>query len=65
MKKGWRLVITIVLAAALLGAVCIGVGLITGADGQRIYDILDRRYQITEYYYYAAQVWDVLAAELF
>lgn len=64
MKKGWRIIISIVLAAALLGAVCVGVGLMTGADWQRIYSVLDSRYHLTQYYYYAAQVWDIVAEEL-
>ena len=64
MKKGWRIVITIVLVAALLGAVCVGVGLMTGADGIRIFSILDDRYLLTEYYDYAGQIMDIIAADL-
>ena len=50
MKKGWRIIITIVMVAILLGAVCIGVGVLTGADMSRIYNTLDSRYMITQYY---------------
>ena len=50
MKKGWRIIITIVMVAILLGAVCIGVGVLTGADMSRIYSTLDNRYMITQYY---------------
>lgn len=55
MKKGWNVILTIVLAAALLGAVCIGVGLITGADFSRIYSVLDDKYNITLYSDYISQ----------
>ena len=47
MKKAWRVVLTIVLIAVLLGAVCVGVGLITGADFARLYNVLDERYNVT------------------
>ncbi len=49
MKKAWRVILTIVLAAMLLGAVCVGVGLITGADSARIYNLLDERYNVGSY----------------
>ena len=49
MKKGWRIILTVVLAAVLLGAVCVGVGLMTGADTMRIYSALDSRYNLTAY----------------
>lgn len=51
--------------ALLLGAVCVGVGFLTGADMARIYSVLDDRYSITAYYEYAIQVAEVLKAELF
>ena len=50
MKKGWRILISIVMVAVLLGAVFIGVGVLTGADMSRIYSTLDERYMITQYY---------------
>ena len=65
MKKGWKIVIALVLVALLLGAVCVGVGFLTGADMARIYSVLDDRYSITAYYEYAIQVAEVLKAELF
>jgi len=37
MKKGWSIIITIVLVAILLGAVSVGVGLMTGGDDPRDY----------------------------
>ena len=49
MKKGWRVIMTVVLIAALLGAVCVGVGLMTGAELPRIYSALDDRYQLSSY----------------
>jgi len=50
MRKGWRVVIFIVMVAVLLGAVFVGVGMLTGADMERIYATLDNRYMITQYY---------------
>lgn len=64
MKKGWRIVIIIVLVALLLGAVSVGVGMMTGADSVRIFLILDDRYNITMYYNYAQQVIELLTEEL-
>lgn len=55
MKKGWYIVLVIVLAALLLGAVCIGVGFITGADSARIFAVLDNKYGITLYTDYITQ----------
>ncbi|MGI5976909.1 MAG: hypothetical protein ACOX68_04340 [Candidatus Limivicinus sp.] len=52
MKKAWQIVIAIVLIAALLGAVCLGVGLITGAEYDRIFTVLDERYSLKLYYDY-------------
>lgn len=40
MKKGWNIILMIVLAVVVLGAVCMGVGFITGADTARIYDYI-------------------------
>ncbi len=55
MKRGWYIVLVIVLAALLLGLVCVGVGFITGADTARIYSVLDDKYSITLYYEYITQ----------
>lgn len=55
MKKGWYIVLVIVLAALLLGAVCVGVGFITGADSARIFAVLDNKYGITLYTDYITQ----------
>lgn len=46
MKKVWKIVTLIVLVAIVLGAVCVGVGVLTGADTGRIYSVLDNRYNI-------------------
>lgn len=60
MNKSGRIIFIIVLAAVLLGAVCIGVGLMTGADVMRVYSTLDDRYNIAAYQQaytqYAAQM---------
>lgn len=44
MKRGWRVILTIVLIVAVLGVVFMGVGFITGADLSRIYSVFDDRY---------------------
>lgn len=36
MRNGWRIILTIVVLAILLGAVCFGVGLLTGANPDRV-----------------------------
>lgn len=61
MKKGWRVIIIIVLVAILLGAVCLAVGLVTGGDPARIYDILDERYHLTMYLDYVRELYRVLS----
>lgn len=55
MKRGWYIVLVVVLGALLLGAVCMGVGFITGADTARIYSVLDDKYSITLYHDYITQ----------
>lgn len=50
MKKVWKAVMAIVLVALVLGAICFGVGLLTGAELDRIYSVLDNRFNITAVY---------------
>lgn len=50
MSKVWRVIVSIVLIAVLFGTVCIGVGLLTGADISRIYTRVDRLYNVKMYY---------------
>lgn len=52
MKSGWKIIIIIVLVSILLGACCVGVGLVTGGDLDRIYQHMDERYQVTAYIQY-------------
>ena len=52
MKNGWRIIISIVLIVILLGGVCIGVGVLTGADMERVYSILDKQNNLTALYKY-------------
>ena len=56
MKKGWSIIITLVLVAILLGAVCVGVGLMTGGDISRVIAVLDERYHPDLYLDYIVQV---------
>ena len=55
MKKGWNIILMVVLAVVVLGAVCMGVGFITGADTARIYSVLDDKYSLTLYSDYITQ----------
>ena len=41
MKKAWRVILVIVAIAITIGAVCAGVGVLTGADPDRIGAILE------------------------
>ena len=50
MKEAGRIVLIIALIVGLLGFICVGVGLMTGADTMRVYNTLDERYNISGYY---------------
>ena len=52
MKNGWRVIISVVLIVILLGGVCIGVGVLTGADMERVYSVLDKQNNLTALYKY-------------
>ncbi len=52
MKNGWRVILVIVLVAILFGGICLGVGLMTGADMSRIYTVLDKQFNLTGLYQY-------------
>lgn len=65
MKKAWRIIISIVLIVLLLGGVFIGVGFLTGADTDRIYSVLDARYNLTEWIEYFAEVYSIISSEVF
>ncbi len=64
MKRVWKVVGIIILAAVVLGCVCVAVGIFTGADYDRIYSVLDARYHIKMWTDYGLQVIEVLAAQL-
>lgn len=64
MKSGWKIILIVVVVALLLGAVCIGVGAMTGADYSRIWATLDSRYHVDMYYQYFIEVWNTLTTEL-
>ena len=64
MKSGWKIILLVVLIAILLGAVCMGVGMMTGADFFRIWATLDDKYHVEMYYQYFLEVWSLLQAEL-
>ena len=60
MSKSWRVISLVVLIAILFGAVCVGVGLVTGGEWDRIYSTLDARYHLDMYIKYVGQVFTVL-----
>ena len=64
MKSGWKIILLVVLIAILLGAVCMGVGMMTGADFTRIWSTLDDKYHVDMYYQYFMEVRSLLQAEL-
>ena len=49
MKKGWRVILGIVLVAVVFGGLCCGVGVLTGADVGRIMMNLEEQYHVTTY----------------
>ena len=65
MIRGWKVVTAISFAAIMLGAVCIGVGILTGAEFDRVFTILDDRYQIVAYFNWVLEVVAALKAQLF
>ena len=46
MSRGWRIIGGLVLVLALLGAICIGVGFMTGGNVADIYASLNLRYNL-------------------
>ena len=70
MSKAWRVVITIVLIAVLFATVCIGVGLLTGANFSRVYSIFNSRYNVEANYnmyfdYFTKDLFNYLTKDLF
>ena len=55
MSRAWRVIITIVLIAVIFATVCVGVGLLTGADFSRVYSVFDNRYNVEMYYKYVTE----------
>lgn len=46
MSKGWKIIGGVVLVLVLLGAICIGVGFMTGGDVVDIYSTLNIRHNL-------------------
>ena len=46
MNKAWKLIGTLILVVFVLGLICIGAGMITGAESSRIMNVLDNRFQL-------------------
>lgn len=65
MKGAWRVIIAVALIAALIGALCMGVGLLTGAKMDVIYQVLDTRYHIEVYSQYVLDVVSAVTSAFF
>lgn len=61
MKKAWSVILVIVFGAFLCGAICIGVGYITGADLSRISAVLENS-SVYSYVQLLLQYWDQAVA---
>lgn len=46
MRKLWKVIGVIILTVLILGLICIGVGVLTGAEYPRIFTVLNDRFQI-------------------
>ena len=64
MMRAWKIVIAISFAAILLGGVCIGVGMLTGAEFERIFTTLDQRYQLSAYYNWTLEAIEAIKTQL-
>ena len=65
MKKIWKVLGGVIIAALVIGILCFAVGLLTGADFDRIVSVLDASYHIIMYIDYVKEVIAILAQELF
>lgn len=50
MKKGWKIVAVLVLVVVILGAACVGAGILMGSDYVRIWKTFDEKYHIGAYW---------------
>ena len=50
MSRGWRIIGGLVLMLFLLGAICIGVGFMTGGDVAEVYSSLNNKYLLSGYW---------------
>ena len=57
MKKAWSVILVIVFGALLCGAICVGVGYITGADLGRISAVLENS-AVYSYIQLLLRYWD-------
>lgn len=61
MKKGWKIIGVLVLVVIILGGICLGVGIMTGAEYSRIYDVLNSKYGISSLYQSITQYFNELS----
>ena len=46
-QKSWRIILGVVVVSLIIGGVCIGVGVLTGADRARIIMQIEERYHLS------------------
>ena len=65
MKRMWKIIGIVILTVFVLGLICLGAGLLTGADSARIFTVIDDKFQIEStislYKNYAEQMKDLLS----
>ena len=49
MKRGWRIIFGIAVVAVIVGALCFGVGMFTGADMERIVQNVNNQFHLDAY----------------
>lgn len=64
MQKAWRVILSIVLVVLIIGAICIAVGFMTGADVSRILQTSENNGQLStilSYAQWAREAYQVIA----
>lgn len=65
MRKAWKVVTVIALVIMVLAAVLFAVGMLTGADMDRIYSVLNSRYSLGYYIQYFADYINSISIQMY
>ena len=49
MEDAWRVVAVVVMIAVMMAVIAVGVGLLTGGSTERVFRLLEQKYQVVEY----------------